>query len=274
MLLQHAASRNQLALTEQGTYNSLINTFNRESGEPITQERVRRYFENLKARGYRSSTLHCAKAAIKKGILLTFPEQANDVRFLSFLDTMFRSIKCGRPERTVHREKILSQEEIKTLLERTPEKLSVILQTLSATAMRISELTGIRISDCRSEGNSVIVNVTGKGYRQRRIFLSTELHERIRTVFDGKTFLFENGNGKRYCRKYLWREVHKHGKDILGRRVTNHQFRHSWATFQLVQKQKSLKSISTYLGHHSVQLTSAYYIHDELKFEDVFAEAN
>lgn len=272
-LLSHETAITHLALTDQQTYNSLIRTFNEESREPITLERIHRYFDSLKRRGYRSSTLHCAKAAIKKGILLTFPDQANDVRFRASLDTAFRSIRCGRPERRVHREKVLSPAEIQKLVEETPSWLSLIIEVLSVSGLRISELTGIRIKDCSVTKKCVSVLVTGKGYRQRRIFLSLELYNRALRQFGGKEFLFENRNGNRYSRNYIWREVNRHGYHILKKHVSNHTFRHSFCSNSLLLKQKSLRSISAYVGHHSVQLTSSYYIHDELKFEDLFQEA-
>jgi len=270
---EHALARTtQLEYTSQPTYDSLIRSFNREISEPITFDLIYQYFDSMKANGYRSATLHCAKAAIKQGILHTFPQQANDVRFRSSLDVAFRSIRCGKPERAVHREMILSQDDIAELIDAMPEKLAIIFETLSVSALRISELTGIRLSDIRTENGKVFVTITGKGFRQRRIFLSWELFQHIRTVFNGQVFLFENGNGHRYCRKYLWREVNRFGKKILGRSVFNHQFRHSWASYQLIQRQKSLKAIAAYLGN-SVQTTTTYYIHDQLAFEDIFPEA-
>jgi len=272
-LLSHEPEITNLRLTDQPTYNSLIRTFNSQSREPVSLDRIHRYFDSLKTRGYRPSTLQCAKAELKKGILLTFPEQANDVRFRASLDTAFRSIRCGRPERRVHREKVLSTAEIAKLIAETPPWLSLVVETLSVSGLRISELTGIKKRDCSVSGNSVSVQVTGKGYRQRRIFLSLDLYHRIIAQFRGTTFLFENRNGNRYSRNYLWRQVNRYGYHILGKNVSNHTFRHSFCSNSLLHKQKSLKAISAYVGHHSVQLTSSYYIHDELSFEDLFQEA-
>jgi len=267
----------QLSYTNQETYDYLLRSFNRScEGKPVDFQEIRNYFIALKHRGVSSSYISLLKCAIKKSFGITFPERMKDADFRSDLESLLRGIRCGSTEKQWHYEDVLTQEEIERLISCKPSKKTavpnLVVHCLAKTGVRVSELAGIRLSDCRIENDTVIVLVHGKGYRSRRIFLSTTLYHKLRTEFQGKTFLLENRNGNRYCRKFLWKKVKEYGREILNRKISNHTFRRSFATFHLCQRQKSLKSISKYLGHSSIT-TTCLYIVDEMKYSDLFQEA-
>ena len=50
---------------------------------------------------------------------------------------------------------------------------------------------------------------------------------------------------------------------VLGREISAHTLRHSWATEQ-IKRGQSLKAVSLYLGHASTSITADLYVHDTL----------
>jgi integrase len=58
-------------------------------------------------------------------------------------------------------------------------------------------------------------------------------------------------------------EIIKAGKRILGRRISAHSMRHSFAILA-IREGASIKAVSTYLGHASTKTTIDMYVHDSL----------
>ena len=89
----------------------------------------------------------------------------------------------------------------------------------------------------------------------------------VHNYFGGSVFLFEH-NGKPYNRISITNRIGIQGKILLGKNISAHTFRHSFATATL-EKTKNLKGVSKYLGHSSVSTTANLYIHSELSWEDI-----
>ncbi len=182
----------------------------------------------------------------------------------------FKSIKTGNRDKRIYLEKILSKDEIELLISNMTKRLSLIVKTLSISGLRISELCDIQLKDCKCDRDFVFVEVVGKGSKQRRIFISYELFNEIRNTFNGRKYLFETFNNGKYLRQYLCREIKLKGKKILCRDISPHTFRHSFATHVLLEKGKSVKSVSSYLGHSTTSMCMDFYVHDDLKPQDLF----
>jgi len=63
---------------------------------------------------------------------------------------------------------------------------------LYATGCRVSEMVGIRLTDCQANGE-VTIEVTGKGNKARRVRIPEEFYQELRITFGGSTWLFETG---------------------------------------------------------------------------------
>ena len=59
-------------------------------------------------------------------------------------------------------------------------------------------------------------------------------------------------------------EIIKAGKRILGRRISAHSMRHSFATLA-IRDGASIKAVSKYLGHSSTAITMDMYVHESLE---------
>lgn len=255
----------QLALTGQKTYDSHIKQFTRWlEGRPVTADSIKEFLtEREKTRA--PATVANTKAALKKSVVAG----VFDMRVKAAIDAAFKEIKSPRPDTKIYKEEILTDSDIYNLKENSPEWLALIVETLALTGMRISELIKIRLPDCKREGSTVFIKITGKGKKERRVFLPVQLFDKINNSFKGGTHLFENRAGKQYCRKFIWREINKHGWRTLDRDIHPHLFRHSFATRQ-IQKKGSVKAVSQYLGHTSTAITETMYHHDQLSPEDIY----
>ena len=55
----------------------------------------------------------------------------------------------------------------------------------------------------------------------------------------------------------------------IGRDISAHSLRHSWATWALQVKKMTIKKVQTQLGHSSSKTTIDLYDHGEISWEDV-----
>ncbi|NIZ41581.1 tyrosine-type recombinase/integrase (plasmid) [Entomospira entomophila] len=151
---------------------------------------------------------------------------------------------------------------------------------LLETGLRASELLSIKLSDIQPSNHSQavsMVKVLGKGNKTREIYLNNEIIELAKSAYQGSTYLFEGDpkNGKPAPINYqtLHATVKAIGKKAGLKKVLHpHMLRHTFATLALKHGKKSIKAISTYLGHASTAITQDVYMHDNFEakdFEDI-----
>lgn len=224
--------------------------------------------ENKKTKS--NATIALYKAALKK--LIKY--RIKDLNKKAVIDTAFAEIKITKQDKAITKEKIVSKEIINKMMSLSNEKNKLIIQTLYATGLRVSELINIKKKDCKKtiEENIeyISVSVIGKGNKERKIKLQMELYREIKNTFNSKVYLFETKNHRAFTRQYIYKIVNNAGLKVLGtRQVHPHTLRHSFATELLIKDNKSLKAVSKYLGHSSTAITSDFYIHDELSIKDL-----
>lgn len=250
------------------TYKRLVNDFNAWlDGRPLTPEEIRDY---LLGSSHKSlSTVSLQKQALKKALLVSIGPDIT-LAHRAQLDLIFKEIKVGRIDAKVSHSKVLTQEEIDTLIEHSTERNKLLIRFLSETGVRIAEMLSARIENCNVQQSFVFIKVIGKGRKERTIFIKKELYEQIKETFNGIVYLFESGSHKRLDAANVWYSI-KQASRAIGRHVHPHMMRHSFATNTLLHKGKSLKAISNYLGHSTTAITADMYVHDALKPEDLFA---
>ncbi len=264
-----------LVPTGIGTYDSLNRMFSRyltEEGAALTLESIKRAFLRMERDGYKPATLQTLKAAIKKSILLSAGSAGFDARFRAILTEALKDLKVARKIKAIPPDQIIPDEEMRILIEGCrSRRISLIMWFLSVTGLRISELTSLRLDRIEMVNEkAAVVSVVGKGRKERKIFLPTSAVVEAQNLFNGRVYLVETVDHKRYCRKYIWREISAEGRRILGRPIHPHMFRHSFATQKIKDKKLSVKGISLYLGHSAVTTTYEFYFHDQLTFADIF----
>lgn len=159
-------------------------------------------------------------------------------------------------------EKELTYEEYKRLVRAAQEnknvRLSLLLQTMCATGIRVSELKFITVSAALS--GRAIVNCKGK---TRTIFLPKEMCGRLRRycretkITDGAVFITTGGNP--LDRSNIWRDMKALCEDakVAPGKVFPHNLRHLFArTYYMLEK--DLSKLADLLGHSNVETTRIY----------------
>ncbi len=170
----------------------------------------------------------------------------------------------------------LEKSELNRLLE-APEGQSLasmrdraILHTLFSTGMRVSELCSLNRDKIDTKRGDL--SVMGKGSKIRLVFLSPEAKESLQSYLDKRGDVDEalfiripkkENYGKesnlRLTPRTIQRIVKKHAvrAGIMGKSVSPHQLRHSFAT-DLLRNGADIRSVQSLLGHSSVTTTQIY----------------
>jgi site-specific recombinase XerD len=142
-----------------------------------------------------------------------------------------------------------------------------IMHTLYASAGRVSEVASLTRAQV-ADGRASEILITGKGNKQRMLFLTPEAQNAIRAYCNARDdtypalFISHRKNkGQPLTRMTIWRAV-KQAAHALGlSKITSpHSFRHYRAT-QLLNEGMPLESVQAYLGHTSPETTRIVYAH-------------
>lgn len=185
-----------------------------------------------------------------------------------FLESVKEELSNIRPKKIDNGLKsyqYISLEEVQKVLKYAPEKLSLIIETLFTTGLRIHELVNMKYEQGKQDGKNYIFTFVGKGSKQGSVYIKKNLLDRIKKVFCGKVYLFEHsdasGIGKKYRREYLTRAISDITERAIGKRMSAHKMRHSYAMFLYEVKHLDLRTIQHALRHANVSTTSEIYLH-------------
>ena len=249
-------------------------------GGDVTIDSIREYFRELNTTDLAASTIRVRRQAVKDRVRRKFEHADPQTR--EHIESSFRSmdrdpdLKCPSSSYGgIGDNAVLSETEYATVLQKArSEKQRLFVSFLMQTGARVSEMTGVRHSDCKPEAGAVSVRLKGKGnknasYKERTVYISETLYSRMLAEF-GTTegLLMQTRNGKRYSRSYVSNQISKLTMYAIGRKISAHKLRHSFATHQ-IQKHGRLSALSQYLGHSDVSITAKYYLHDKLSPADV-----
>ena len=140
------------------------------------------------------------------------------------------------------------------------ERLSLILQTICGTGIRVSELQYITVEAAKC--GEAIVNCKAK---TRSVFIVKELKQKLlhyaaeQGIKNGMIFVTKNG--KPINRTNIWREMKALCKDanVNPQKVFPHNLRHLFArTFYGIEK--DIAKLADILGHSSINTTRIYII--------------
>jgi site-specific recombinase XerD len=134
----------------------------------------------------------------------------------------------------------------------------LIVRTIYATGVRVSELCGINIEDIDFEDETI--KVRGKGGKIRIVFVDHETLEEISLFIgnriEGPLFLGQMGH------HISPRSIQHIFKKYAPVGITPHKIRHSYAS-ELYRRSKNLRVVQENLGHTSIK-TTEIYLHTDL----------
>ncbi|WP_430294951.1 site-specific tyrosine recombinase XerD [Sinomonas sp. B1-1] len=163
-----------------------------------------------------------------------------------------------------------------------------LLEFLYATGARISEAVGLDVDDLRldsADGGPPVVRLFGKGSKERLVpigsfaarALSAYLVRARPTLVSkgrGTPALFLNARGGRLSRQSAWTILKDvAGKAQIGRDVSPHTLRHSFAT-HLLEGGADVRVVQELLGHASVTTTQVYTLVTADTLREVYAAAH
>lgn len=184
--------------------------------------------------------------------------------FLRFLDWQDLCVKLFKVQRSAFcsEDKELTKSEYMRLIaaakRKGNERLSLIIQTICSSGIRVSELQYITVqSVLRGEA---LVSCKGKN---RRVFIVAELKKKLlryvreQRIASGGIFITRNG--KLISRHNIWREMKALCKqaNVSPSKVFPHNLRHLFArTFYGMDK--DIAKLADILGHTSINTTRIY----------------
>jgi len=176
------------------------------------------------------------------------------------------------PRRWKRLPKALSHDEINRLLApetpATPENMcdQAILELAYASGLRLSELKNLRLEQLHLEAG--FINVIGKGNKERVVpvgqkavaalqrYLVSGRPELVTAKSPAAVFLTRRGTP--FASVTLWLRIKQRtGRAGIGRNITPHMLRHSFAT-HLLEHGADLRVIQELLGHATISTTEVY----------------
>lgn len=183
--------------------------------------------------------------------------------FLGWYDCKVKSLKLQR-EIYCPEEKELTKAEylrlVNTAKEKKNERLSLILQTICGTGIRVSELQFITVEavkhgfakvNCKSKSRTVFIVKT----LQKKLLKYANKHH----IYNGAIFITKTG--KPISRTNIWREMKQLCRDanVNPSKVFPHNLRHLFArTFYGIEK--DIAKLADILGHSSINTTRIYIV--------------
>lgn len=189
------------------------------------------------------------------------------------LDNELKKVKTRKEsagERAIRKEKILTQEEQESFLTGAPERTRELFRFLSKTGCRVSEALNIKLDHCRETNGKILIRITGKGKKQRTVRLSREFFDELRRTYPEGEHLFTTRNGTRYDIRNVDAEFRRLGIRLIGRPITPHMTRHTFAT-EMIRRTGKIQAVSEYLGHSTSAITLDMYCHQILEDSDLEA---
>ncbi|MFI5144318.1 MAG: site-specific tyrosine recombinase XerD [Ignavibacteria bacterium] len=141
-----------------------------------------------------------------------------------------------------------------------------LLETMYASGLRVSELTGLKLHDIYFDEE--VVRVFGKGSKERVVPIGKEAlhwidlyltHSRVNLANSkSEDILFLNWRGNKLSRMSIWNILNKYAKMAnIKKNIHPHILRHSFAT-HLMEGGADLRSIQEMLGHADISTTQIY----------------
>lgn len=182
-------------------------------------------------------------------------------KMMEWYDCMVRSLKIQRTAFRAH-EKELSRHDYEKLLKEAERKgnkrMNLLIQTLGATGIRVSELPFITVEAAAS--GRATVSLKGK---TRLVLLPSELRKKLMAYADEKGIcsgsIFITRTGRTMDRSNILHAMKKLSMcaHVKPSKVYPHNLRHLFAC-TYYQKEKDLSHLADLLGHSNINTTRIY----------------
>jgi site-specific recombinase XerD len=250
-MIEDMTARNFAEATRRNYIRDVRNftAFLGRSPDAATEEDLRRYRLHQVQTGVRPTSINASVAALRFFFTVTLnrPEMERRLTFV-------------REPRKIP--VVLSSEEVARLIEAAPgPKYKAAFGAAYGAGLRVSEVVALKVSDIDS--NRMLLRIEqGKGHKDRFAMLSPKLLEFLRDwyrIARPPVWLFP-GTDKMLpiTTRQFSRAVHAAATTAeIGKRVTPHTLRHSFAT-HLLEQNIDVRVVQVLLGHAKLDTTALY----------------
>jgi integrase/recombinase XerD len=279
--LQHLRHERGQAEHTQRTYSALLNKFVAWAGKEgladwkaVELRHLMAFLQHERERALANQPKESPRRLSSESLYLEIAALRAFYRFAENEKLLPANIaeNLSLPRRWKRLPKALTSQEIDKLLApetpETPQNLcdQAVLELAYASGLRLAELRNVRLEQLHLEAG--FVNVIGKGNKERVVPLGRKAVAALeRYLSAGRPGLvtprspanvFLTRRGTPFAPVTLWlrikQRVHRAG---IGRNVTPHMLRHSFAT-HLLDHGADLRVIQELLGHASIGTTEVY----------------
>jgi integrase/recombinase XerD len=241
------------AKSTQEKYVKTARHLSKRFGKPlgdVTREELRRYVEELAARGRSASWVIIHLAALRFLYRKTLG-QPDKISFVSY------------PKRHKPLPTVLSLDEVGALIGAVRHRCyQAIVMVVYGAGLRITEALALEVTDI--DGSRGVIRVRhGKGNKAREAKLSPSLYQWLRQYWARERppapYLFASRKTGRAPRAATIRAALAHAAKAawIKKHVTPHVLRHSFAT-HLLEQGTDVRVVGALLGHASLQSTARY----------------
>ena len=218
-------------------------------GRPVSKENSTGWKAHLLNRGYAPRTVNSMLATVNS--FFRFAGWNIKVKFLKIQRQLFRDAtrELNRAEYT---------QLLAAARSNGQERLALIMETLCATGIRISELCYITVA--AAQQGKATISLKGK---IRTILLSTKLCRKLlkyakkQKIATGEIFLTSSGKG--ISRRQVWHELKRlcAAAGVESSKVFPHNFRRLFAV-TYYKASRDIARLADVLGHSSIETTRIY----------------
>ena len=182
-------------------------------------------------------------------------------RFLYSQDVVTTNPLVGidRPRIKQQEVKYLKHNQVLRLIDSIEDiRDKLIVRTIYATGVRVSELCNINIEDIDFDEHTI--RIRGKGDKIRTVFIDDETLSELMKFIGNRIIgpLFVGQQGKHISSRAI-QHIFKH---YAPQGITPHKIRHSYAS-ELYKRSKNLRVVQENLGHTSIK-TTEIYLHTDI----------
>lgn len=203
--------------------------------------------------------------------------------FIINLTTFLKKRNITLPKKTGTKSKkipiFISREQVNKIIDAMDSlKKKLMVAITFQGGLRLGELMNVKPNDFNWEewkknpGESGKLLITGKGSRERIVFLSSDLMQLIYKYVKGLEYDIEiTDNIWPNVGVSCWQiSLRKASLKAIGKKISPHVLRHSCATYLHNEKGWNLMEIKEYLGHQDVSTTQIYTHIDKKKLREKF----
>lgn len=245
-------------------YYGVLKRYSKTVNDPIlTRESIILHLQKLKEAGYSPKTINYDFERLATEYLSKSTDDHNTRKHdLKKIKQLYYTKNLDSDYTT----KAINEHEIKLLIDNCNPKLSIIIELLATTGLRISEALNLKYSDIdelNTTEEHIYFNIIGKGRKYRAIFIEVNLLNSIKEIFQSSTYLFITQSGKPFRSNYISREISRVSANIIGRNIHPHTLRHSFITISIANG-IPLDALSKWSGHYSPAFTLSKYSHNKI----------